>query len=87
MQWFGSDRHRQHDPEIEIWAGLPGPLGRLGYWCWANRNFPLPEGCTDDEYLAVVDSALDLIAAGRPAGLVVSLGSTPTGSTPSATWA
>ena len=25
MKWFGSDRHRQHDPEIEIWAGLPGP--------------------------------------------------------------
>ena len=25
MKWFQSDRHRQHDPEIEIWAGLPGP--------------------------------------------------------------
>jgi acetoin utilization deacetylase AcuC-like enzyme len=63
------------DPEraFPYYTGRAAEAGQ-GPGAGANHNFPLPEGCTDDEYLAVVDSALDLIAAGRPAGLVVSLG-------------
>lgn len=63
------------DPEraFPYYTGRAAESGQ-GAGAGANRNFPLAEGCTDDEYLAVVDTALDLIAAGRPAGLVVSLG-------------
>jgi acetoin utilization deacetylase AcuC-like enzyme len=25
MRWFADPRHRGHDPEVEVWAGLPGP--------------------------------------------------------------
>ncbi len=40
----------------------------------ATRNFPLPERCGDQEYLAVLGTALDVIAARGAAALVVSLG-------------
>jgi acetoin utilization deacetylase AcuC-like enzyme len=63
------------DPEraFPYYTGRPAESGH-GAGAGANRNFPLAEGCADDEYLATLDTALDLIAAGRPAGLVVSLG-------------
>jgi len=39
-----------------------------------NLNLPLPPGCTNDRYLAALETALRRIAAFRPAALVVALG-------------
>jgi hypothetical protein len=25
MRWFADPRHGGHDPEVEVWAGAPGP--------------------------------------------------------------
>jgi acetoin utilization deacetylase AcuC-like enzyme len=65
--------HADPDRAFPYYTGRSGETGR-GAGAGANRNLTLPAGCGDDEYLGVLDTALDLIAAHRPAGLVVSLG-------------
>jgi acetoin utilization deacetylase AcuC-like enzyme len=65
--------HADPDRAFPYYTGRGGEAGRAG-GAGANRNLVLPAGCGDDEYLGVLDTALDLIAARRPAGLVVSLG-------------
>ncbi|HEX9203216.1 MAG TPA: histone deacetylase [Vicinamibacteria bacterium] len=65
--------HGDPDRAFPYYTGRAAESGH-GPGSGANRNFPLAEGCGDEEYLAVLDSALDLIGAGRPAGLIVSLG-------------
>jgi len=65
--------HGDPDRAFPYYTGRAAESGH-GPGSGANRNFPLAEGCGDEEYLAVLDSALDLIGTGRPAGLIVSLG-------------
>jgi acetoin utilization deacetylase AcuC-like enzyme len=65
--------HADPDRAFPYYTGRGSEAGRAG-GAGANQNLVLPAGCGDDEYLAVLDTALDLIAARRPAGLVVSLG-------------
>ena len=65
--------HADPDRAFPYYTGRGGEAGRAG-GAGANRNLVLPAGCGDDEYLGVLDTALDLIAARNPAGLVVSLG-------------
>ena len=52
------------------YADETGMDGGTGF----NRNFPLPLGSEDAPWLAAIEEALDLIAAHRPAALVVALG-------------
>jgi acetoin utilization deacetylase AcuC-like enzyme len=65
--------HADPDRAFPYYTGRGGETGRAR-GAGANRNLVLASGCTDDEYLGLLDTALDLIAAHNPAGLVVSLG-------------
>jgi acetoin utilization deacetylase AcuC-like enzyme len=63
------------DPEraFPYFTGRPAETG-IGRGAGATRNFPLAPRCNDQEYLAVLQDALDLISASGAVGLVVSLG-------------
>jgi acetoin utilization deacetylase AcuC-like enzyme len=65
--------HADPDRAFPYFTGRAAESGQ-GPGAGANRNFVLAEGCGDEEYLAVLDAALDVIASTRAAGLVVSLG-------------
>jgi acetoin utilization deacetylase AcuC-like enzyme len=65
--------HADPDRAFPYLTGRAAESGQ-GPGAGANHNFALAEGCGDEEYLAVLDAALDVIAASRAAGLVVSLG-------------
>ncbi len=52
-----------------------------------NLNLPLPAGCTNDRYLAALDTALERITEHAPAALVVSLGLDTYGQDPIADFA
>lgn len=54
-------------------AGFPDERG-AGAGEGFNHNFPLPENVTDDDYLKVLEQALDIIARFAPAHLVLSVG-------------
>ncbi|MFM8323137.1 MAG: histone deacetylase family protein [Chloroflexota bacterium] len=65
--------HAHPDDEYPYYWGGEDETGAgpgLGF----NRNFCLPQGCTDAVYLAALDRALAHIAAFNPAALVISLG-------------
>jgi acetoin utilization deacetylase AcuC-like enzyme len=65
--------HADPDDDYPYFWGGADELGEgpgLGY----NRNWPLPQHINDSEYLAVLDEALEVIAAFSPKYLVVSLG-------------
>ena len=51
------------------------------------RDLPLPAGCTNDRYLAALDTALERIAGHAAAALVVSLGLDTYGQDPIADFA
>lgn len=63
------------DPAIEypFFAGYASEIGS-GAGEGFNLNYPLPGGTSDEDYLSVLDKALEQIARYDPEGLVVSLG-------------
>jgi acetoin utilization deacetylase AcuC-like enzyme len=65
--------HGDPDRAFPYYTGRPAETG-AGHGTGATRNFPLAARCNDQEYLAVLDQALDLISASGAVGLVVSLG-------------
>jgi len=65
--------HADPDRAFPYFTGRAAESGR-GRGAGANHNFVLAEGCGDEQYLAVLDAALDAVASGQAAGLVVSLG-------------
>jgi acetoin utilization deacetylase AcuC-like enzyme len=65
--------HGDPDRQYPLYTGRQDERGTgpgLGY----NRNYPLPTGTTDEEYLATLGLALDLVAGYRPSALVISAG-------------
>jgi acetoin utilization deacetylase AcuC-like enzyme len=65
--------HADPDRAFPYFTGRAAESGQ-GQGVGANRNFVLAEGCGDEEYLAVLKTALDVIGSSRAAGLVISLG-------------
>jgi acetoin utilization deacetylase AcuC-like enzyme len=65
--------HAHPDREFPYFAGRVGEVGH-GEGEGANRNFVLGRGVGDAEYLAVLEQALEFIAAHSVRALVVSLG-------------
>jgi len=65
--------HGDPDRAFPYFTGRAAETG-TGKGSGFTRNFPLPDRCPDQEYLAVLDTALALISASGAAGLVVSLG-------------
>jgi acetoin utilization deacetylase AcuC-like enzyme len=65
--------HGDPDRAFPYYTGRTTETG-TGQGAGATRNFPLAARCPDQEYLAVLETALDVIAASGAAGLVVSLG-------------
>jgi acetoin utilization deacetylase AcuC-like enzyme len=65
--------HGDPDRAFPYFTGRAAETG-LGQGTGATRNFPLAERCGDQEYLAVLETALDVIRSSPAAGLVVSLG-------------
>src|SRR5215470_13781410 len=65
--------HADPDRAFPYFTGRAAESGQ-GQGVGANRNFVLAEGCGDEDYLAMLDAALDVVGSSRAAGLVVSLG-------------
>lgn len=65
--------HADPDEEYPYFWGGAAELGG-GAGLGANRNWPLPAGIDDAAYLATLDQALAVVAAFRPAYLVISAG-------------
>jgi len=65
--------HGDPDRAFPYFTGRPGEAGQ-GRGTGATANFVLAEGCGDEEYLAVLDTALDVIGSSGAGALVVSLG-------------
>jgi acetoin utilization deacetylase AcuC-like enzyme len=65
------------------WADERGAGAGEGF----NVNLPLPPGCTNDDYLAALETALERIAGHGAAALVVSLGLDTYGQDPIADFA
>jgi acetoin utilization deacetylase AcuC-like enzyme len=76
--------HADPDEEYPYFWGAAAELGS-GAGMGANRNWPLPAGADDVAYLAALDEALAVVAAFRPAFLVVSAGFDLVQGDPSAT--
>ena len=65
--------HADPDHHYPFYWGCAAETGSgLGIDC--NRNFPLPAGTADDEYLATLDQALETVVRFAPSFLVVSAG-------------
>jgi acetoin utilization deacetylase AcuC-like enzyme len=65
--------HADPDRAYPYFAGWRDEVG-TGPGQGATRNFPLPAGCSNQEYLETLEDALGTIAAFTPGVLVVSLG-------------
>jgi acetoin utilization deacetylase AcuC-like enzyme len=65
--------HGDPDRAYPYFAGFSSETG-AGAGEGTNLNIPLRAGCTDEEYLAAIDRALDRLAAFGGSTLVVSLG-------------
>ena len=65
--------HAHPDRQYPYVLGWPDEVGE-GAGAGANLNLPQPPGCTNPQYLAALDQALDRIASAPGSILVVSLG-------------
>ncbi|MBN2146911.1 MAG: histone deacetylase family protein [Anaerolineales bacterium] len=65
--------HVHPDIDYPFYWGGEDEIGE-GAGLGANRNFPLPMGASDSQYLAVLEQALEAVARFSPRALVLSLG-------------
>jgi acetoin utilization deacetylase AcuC-like enzyme len=70
---FYASLHAHPDQEYPFYWGDADELGE-GPGLGANRNWPLPQGTGDAEYLHALDEALDVVLSFSPRWLVVSAG-------------